>query len=228
MSCRKKIGWRGPCSPVVSVMTGALKPGVPGAAEAGWAAIRPPAMAIIKRIPLAVLHPTVVAKAVASISNPGMVGQRHGTATACGREECSAPAECRTSPGSVGTRQQVMLETDHIHESVDCFEVGEFHPAPADTVYHFAVAHRVFHRASQTVGEDQLLFFAVVQHERPAHPGFHRVEKAELAASDLVHPHPLPGDAHEHHLLGDVAQRADSFARPLEASGGELGEIAGR
>src|SRR5712692_10709677 len=164
--------------------------------------MRPPAAtAIIKSIPLAVLHPLVFAKAVASISNPGMMGQRHGTATACGREECSAPAECRTSPGSVGARQKVMLQADDVHETVDGFEVGKLHPTPAHAVDHFAVAHRVFHRAPEAVGEDELLLFAVAQDERAADPRFHRVQEPELAAAHFVHPHPLPGDPHEYDLL---------------------------
>src|SRR5713226_6392174 len=120
--------------------------------------MRPPAAtAIIKSIPLAGLHPLVVAKAVASISHPGMKGQRHGTATACGREECSAPAECRTSPGSVGARQKVMLQTDDVHETVDGAEVGELHPAPAHAVHQRSVTHGMLHRAREAVGEDELL-----------------------------------------------------------------------
>src|ERR1051325_6229229 len=147
--------------------------------------------------------------------NPGMMGQRHSTTTACGREECSAPVECRTSPGSVGTRQQVMFETDDVDESVDRREIGKLHPAPAHAVHQLAVAHGVFHGAPQAVGEDQLLLLAVIQHERAAHARLHRMEKAELAAADLVHPHPLPRDAGEPDLRGHVAPRRGPLAWPL-------------
>src|SRR2546425_2133434 len=43
------------------------------------------------------------------------------------------------------------------------------------------------------------------------------MEIPELAAADLVHPHPLPCRPHEHHLLGDVLERADALSRLLEA-----------
>src|SRR2546430_3752069 len=64
---------------------------------------------------------------------------------------------------------------------------------------------------------DALPIFELRQHERAADARFHGMEVAELAPADLVHPHPLPRGAHEHHLLGDVLERADALARLLEA-----------
>src|SRR5947209_20498109 len=51
---------------------------------------------------------------------------------------------------------------------------------------------------------------------------------AELAAAHLVHPHPLPGGAEEHHLLGDVLEGADALARLPETRGRARGKVAGR
>src|SRR5216110_1610088 len=50
----------------------------------------------------------------------------------------------------------------------------------------------------------------------------------ELAPADLVHPDPFPGGTHEHHLLGDVAEGADAFARPLEPLRGARRQILER
>src|SRR2546430_13664557 len=54
------------------------------------------------------------------------------------------------------------------------------------------------------------------------------MEVAELASANLVHPDPLPGGAHEHDLLGDVAERADAFARALEPLGGARRQVLER
>src|SRR2546430_5298345 len=75
---------------------------------------------------------------------------------------------------------------------------------------------------------DALPIFELRQHERAADARFHGMEVAELAPADLVHPHPLPRGAHEHHLLGDVLERADALARLLEAPRRARREILAR
>src|SRR5712664_793021 len=110
-----------------------------------------------------------------------------------------------------------MLQLNDLDEGVDGVQVGELHPAPAHAARHPAVADGVARRTRETVGHRELALLAFGDNECPREPSLHGMEVAELAPSDLVHPNPLPGGAHEHHLLGDVPERADPLARPLEA-----------
>src|SRR5207302_586335 len=65
-------------------------------------------------------------------------------------------------------------------------------------------------------GRGELALLELRQHERAADARLHGVEVAELAPADLVHPHPLPRGPHEHHLLGDVLERAHPLSRLFE------------
>src|SRR2546421_1692581 len=89
-----------------------------------------------------------------------------------------------------------------------------------------AVAHCLFDDARQSIARTDLMLFQSGEHERSAHARFHRMEIAELAATDLIHPYPFPGGAEIHDLLGDVPQVAQFFARLLETLCGAGREVA--
>src|SRR3990172_3332433 len=109
-----------------------------------------------------------------------------------------------------------MFQPDDMHERVDRLEVREFQPAPPHAARERTVAHRLPQRPWQAVRHGELVLFHLRHDKGPTDAGLHRMEVPQLAAAHLVHPHPLPRGAHEHHLLGDVAQRADPLSRPLE------------
>src|SRR5690349_19835657 len=89
----------------------------------------------------------------------------------------------------------------------------------ADTLEQCSVAHRLFDDARQSIGRADFLFFRARQDKRAADARLHRVQITELAAADLVHPHPLPGRAEVDDLLGHVAETAQVFPGFLEALG---------
>src|SRR5439155_11085308 len=95
-------------------------------------------------------------------------------------------------------------------------QVRKLHPAPAHAGRHRSVTDRLTQRLGHAVADAELALLELRQHERTAHTRLHRMEVAELAPADLVHPHPLPRGAHEHDLLGDVLERAHPLARLLE------------
>src|SRR5437667_2527446 len=121
-----------------------------------------------------------------------------------------------------------MLQPDDVDEGVNGIQVGELHPAPSHAARHPAIANGLAGRPRQAVGHGELALFALREDERTREARLHRVEVAELAPADLVHPDPFPGGAHEHHLLGDVPERAHAFAGPLEPLAGTRRQILER
>src|SRR5437773_9107343 len=121
-----------------------------------------------------------------------------------------------------------MLQPDDVDEGVNGIQVGELHPAPSHAARHPAIANGLAGRPRQAVGHGELALFALREDERPREARLHRVEVAELAPADFVHPDPFPGGAHEHHLLGDVPERAHALARPFEPLRGARRQILER
>src|SRR2546430_16567090 len=91
------------------------------------------------------------------------------------------------------TRQQLVFQSHDIDERLHRLEIGEFHPAMPYPFGQRAVAHCLFDDARQSIARTDLMLFQPGEHERSAHARFHRMEIAELAATDLVHPYPFPG-----------------------------------
>src|SRR5207253_9079444 len=106
---------------------------------------------------------------------------------------------------------------DDLDERFDGLEVRNLHPAPPYPRRHRPATDRLTQRLGHAVADGELTLLELRQHERAADARFHGMEVAELAPADLVHPHPLPRGAPEHHLLGDVLAPADAPARRLEA-----------
>src|SRR3989454_4856152 len=121
-----------------------------------------------------------------------------------------------------------MLQLDDVNEGVDGIQVGELHPAPPHAAGHAAVADGLPRRPRQAVGHCELALLALGENERAREARLHGMEVTELAPADLVHPDPFPGGAHEHHLLGDVPERADAAARSLEPLRGARRQILER
>src|SRR5690349_17248823 len=136
---------------------------------------------------------------------------------ASGRRNVAPPINGAQAPAnSLGTRQQLMLETDDVDERVDGFEIRELHPTPAHAAGHASVADRLPGRARQPVRDGELALLFVADDERTGETGLHGMEIAELAPADFVHPYPLPCGAHENHLLRYMPERPDALARALE------------
>src|SRR2546422_3691674 len=121
-----------------------------------------------------------------------------------------------------------MLQLNDVDEGVDGVQVGELHPAPPHATRDPAVADGLARRPREAVGHRELALLALGENERAREARLHGMEVAELASADLVHPDPFPGGAHEHDLLGDVAERADAFARALEPLGGARRQVLER
>src|SRR5882724_4723654 len=151
--------------------------------------------------------------------------------TACGRRNVApAPngAQALHTKALFRSCQQLMLQPNDGNERVDGVQVGELHPTPAHAAGHPTVADCLSRGTRQAVGHGELALLGLGENERAREPGLHGVEVAELAPTDLVHPDPFPGRTHEHHLLGDVAEGADAFARPLEPLRGARRQILER
>src|ERR1051325_5125611 len=205
------MGWRGPLSRPVSLMTGALR------LAAGWLVCAAAGTAIHTAIatPTPTLPPLFVIRSARWRLDRCVCG------TACGRRNVAPPRK-RAQVGArlFRPRQQLVFQRDHAHERVDRLQIGELHPAPAHPARHAPVADGLARGPRQSVGHAELTLLALAQDERAREAGLHRMQVGELAPAHLVHPHPLPRRSHEHHLLGHVPQRPDPFPRPLEPLGG--------
>src|SRR3989442_867332 len=151
--------------------------------------------------------------------------------TACGRRNVApAPngAQALHTNALFRSCQELMLQPNDGDERVDGVEVGELHPTPAHAAGHPTVADCLSRGTGQAVRHGELALLGLGENERARERGLHGVEVAELAPADLVHPDPFPGGTHEHHLLGDVAEGADAFARPLEPLRGARRQILER
>src|SRR5439155_299807 len=113
--------------------------------------------------------------------------------------------------------QKLVLQPDDLDERLDGLQVRKLHPPPPYPRRLRPATDRLTQRLGHAVADGELTLLELRQHERAADARFHGMEVAELAPADLVHPHPLPRGAHEHHLLGDVLERADALALLPEA-----------
>src|SRR5258706_4560564 len=128
----------------------------------------------------------------------------------------------------LGTRQQLVFQPDDVHERGDGLEVRNLDPAMPDAPRHRPVRHGLLDDAWQAVRRADLVLLGIGQDERAADAGFHRVQVAELAPADLVHPHPLPGRAEVDDLLRNVSQRAQLLAGLLESLAGARRQVLHR
>src|SRR5882672_8125422 len=108
MSCRKKIGWRGPLRSPVSLMTGAWYLGVDCALKAAADRAKHSHTARV-----------FVINAMASMANGfrRLAGPR------------MYPRRGTAHKTSLGARQQLVFQPNHVDERGDGFEVGKLHPA---------------------------------------------------------------------------------------------------
>src|SRR5882724_12597318 len=151
--------------------------------------------------------------------------------TGCGRRNVApAPngAQALHTRALFRSCEQLVLELNDVDEGVDGVKVWELHPAPPHAARDPAVADGLARRPREAVGHRELALLALRENECAREARFHGMEVAELAPTDLVHPDPLPGGAHEHHLLGDVPERAHALARPLEPLRGARRQILER